>query len=102
MLPQLPKDEDRPVCHGCGQAKFLPYSIRTGEPATAKAPIKRVDMSVQFEELRFRSYPSFTRIVIEAGAGLLLASTLASCAVSRPTPLRTAAISTLVVARNGR
>jgi hypothetical protein len=37
MLPQLPKDEDRPVCHGCGQAKFLPYSIRTGEPATAKA-----------------------------------------------------------------
>src|SRR6267142_5815930 len=35
--------------------------------ATAKAPIKRVDMSVQFEELRFRSSPSFTRIVIEAG-----------------------------------
>lgn len=37
---------------------------------TPKARIKRVDMSVQFEELRYRSYPSFTRIVIEAGAGL--------------------------------
>ena len=37
MLPQLPKDEQRPTCHGCGQAKFLPYTIRTGEPATAKA-----------------------------------------------------------------
>ena len=29
-------------------------------------------------------------------------SLIASCAASRPTPLRTAAISTLVVARNGR
>jgi N-acetylmuramoyl-L-alanine amidase len=38
--------------------------------ATAKPPIKRVDMSVSFEELRYRSYPSFTRIVVEAGAGL--------------------------------
>ena len=38
--------------------------------AAARAPLKRVDMSVQFEELRFRSYPSFTRIVIEAGSGL--------------------------------
>ena len=37
---------------------------------TPKARIKRVDMSVQFEELRYRSYPSFTRIVIEAAAGL--------------------------------
>ena len=38
--------------------------------AAAKGSIKRVDMSVQFEELRYRSYPSFTRIVVEAGAGL--------------------------------
>lgn len=38
--------------------------------AAARAPLKRVDMSVQFEELRYRSYPSFTRIVIEAGSGL--------------------------------
>jgi hypothetical protein len=37
MLPELPKDEARPVCHGCGLAKFLPYSIRSGDPATAKA-----------------------------------------------------------------
>jgi N-acetylmuramoyl-L-alanine amidase len=29
-----------------------------------------VDSSVAFEELRFRSYPSFTRIVVEAAAGL--------------------------------
>ena len=36
----------------------------------AKPAIKRVDMSVPFEELRYRSYPSFTRIVVEAGAGL--------------------------------
>ena len=38
--------------------------------AAAKPSIKRVDMSVQFEELRYRSYPSFTRIVVEAGSGL--------------------------------
>lgn len=37
MLPALPQDEQRPVCHGCGEAKFLPYSIRSGDPATAKA-----------------------------------------------------------------
>lgn len=38
--------------------------------ASAKPPVKRVDSSVAFEELRFRSYPSFTRIVVEAAAGL--------------------------------
>ena len=38
--------------------------------ASAKAPVKRVDSSVAFEELRYRSYPSFTRIVVEAAAGL--------------------------------
>ncbi len=38
--------------------------------ASAKVPIKRVDSSVAFEELRYRSYPSFTRIVVEAGARL--------------------------------
>jgi hypothetical protein len=37
MLPPLPQEEHRPVCYGCGQAKFLPYSIRSGDPATAKA-----------------------------------------------------------------
>lgn len=35
MLPQLPQEERRPVCHRCGEAKFLPYSIRSGDPATA-------------------------------------------------------------------
>jgi hypothetical protein len=39
MLPPLPQDEQRPVCHGCGEAKFLPYSIRSGDPATAKARV---------------------------------------------------------------
>src|SRR5499426_3432343 len=38
--------------------------------AAAKPPIKRVDTSVEFEELRYRSYPSFTRIVVEAGSPL--------------------------------
>jgi N-acetylmuramoyl-L-alanine amidase len=38
--------------------------------ASAKAPVKRVDSSVAFEEMRYRSYPSFTRIVVEAAAGL--------------------------------
>ena len=32
--------------------------------------LKRVNTSVPFEELRYRSYPSFTRIVVEAGAEL--------------------------------
>ena len=38
--------------------------------ASAKPPVRRVDSSVAFEELRYRSYPSFTRIVVEAAAGL--------------------------------
>jgi N-acetylmuramoyl-L-alanine amidase len=38
--------------------------------ASAKSPVRRVDSSVAFEELRYRSYPSFTRIVVEAAAGL--------------------------------
>ncbi len=38
--------------------------------ASAKAPVKRVDSSVAFEEMRYRSYPSFTRIVVEAAMGL--------------------------------
>src|SRR5262247_3441843 len=38
--------------------------------AAVKPSIKRVDTSVEFEELRYRSYPSFTRIVVEAGSPL--------------------------------
>jgi N-acetylmuramoyl-L-alanine amidase len=38
--------------------------------AAVKPPIKRVDASVELEELRYRSYPSFTRIVVEAGSAL--------------------------------
>jgi N-acetylmuramoyl-L-alanine amidase len=38
--------------------------------ATTRPPVKRVSTSVPFEELRYRSYPSFTRIVVEAGASL--------------------------------
>ena len=54
MLPQLPQDEQRPVCHGCGQAKFLPYSIRSGDPATAKV---RVYCSIACAQLHS---PGFT------------------------------------------
>jgi len=38
--------------------------------APSKPLVKRVNAPVAFEELRFRSYPSFTRIVVEAGAEL--------------------------------
>jgi len=38
--------------------------------ALAVEELTRVDSSVAFEELRFRSYPSFTRIVVEAAARL--------------------------------
>lgn len=54
MLPQLPKEERRPVCHGCGQAKFLPYSIRSGDPQTA---VVRVYCSLACAQLHS---PGFT------------------------------------------
>lgn len=38
--------------------------------ASGKAAVRRVDSTVTFEELRSRSYPSFTRVVVEAGAAL--------------------------------
>src|SRR5262249_33682998 len=38
--------------------------------AAVKPPIKRVDASVELEELRYRSSPTFTRIVVEAGSTL--------------------------------
>lgn len=50
MLPQLPKDEQRRVCHGCRTAGFLPYSIRIGEPATA---VERVYCSLACARLHF-------------------------------------------------
>jgi hypothetical protein len=54
MLPELPKEEQRQVCDGCGQATFLPYSIRSGEPATA---VRRVYCSLACARLHF---PGFT------------------------------------------
>lgn len=54
MLPQLPKEEQRRVCAGCGKATFLPYSIRVGEAATA---VERVYCSLACARLHF---PSFT------------------------------------------
>jgi hypothetical protein len=54
MLPELPKEEARRVCHGCGQAKFLPYSIRSGDPKTA---VVRVYCSVACAQLHS---PGFT------------------------------------------
>jgi hypothetical protein len=54
MLPELPKDELRRACDGCGAVKFLPYSIRSGEPATA---VQRLYCSVACARLHF---PGFT------------------------------------------
>jgi len=54
MLPQLPKEEQRRVCHGCGKASFLPYSIRIGEPATA---VEHAYCSLACARLQF---PGFT------------------------------------------
>jgi len=54
MLPPLPKDSPRRVCDGCGKADFLPYSIRTGDPATAT---ERVYCSLACAQLHF---PAFT------------------------------------------
>jgi hypothetical protein len=54
MLPQLPKEEQRRVCDGCGQAKFLPYSIRSGDPQTA---VVRVYCSLACAQLHS---PGFT------------------------------------------
>ena len=42
-------------------------SVRVAE-AAAKPPVKRVRAAVTLEDLRFRSYPSFTRVVVE-GSG---------------------------------
>jgi len=54
-----------------GLGRLVP-GVSASRPAgaSAKAPVKRVDSSVAFEELRHRSYPSFTRIVVEAAARL--------------------------------
>jgi hypothetical protein len=54
MPSQLPKEEQRSVCSGCGKANFLAYSIRIGEPATA---VQRVYCSLACARLHF---PSFT------------------------------------------
>jgi len=54
-----------------GLARLAPgTTVVRPATAAAKPAIKRVNMAVPFEELRYRSYPSFTRIVVEAGAAL--------------------------------
>ena len=54
-----------------GLGRLAPgVSVARPVAASGKPPVRRVDSSVAFEELRFRSYPSFTRIVVEAAAGL--------------------------------
>jgi hypothetical protein len=54
MPTELPKEEQRRVCDGCGKANFLPYSIRIGEQATA---VERVYCSLACARLHF---PGFT------------------------------------------
>jgi hypothetical protein len=53
MLPEIPKEENRKVCHGCGKASFLPYSIRVGTPANAS---QRVYCSLACAQLHFPGY----------------------------------------------
>jgi hypothetical protein len=53
MLPELPKEEQRRVCDGCGKATFLPYSIRSGDRATA---VERVYCSVACARLHFPDF----------------------------------------------
>jgi hypothetical protein len=53
MLPQLPAEEPRRVCDGCGKAKFLLYSIRTGEPMIA---VERVYCSLPCARLHFPDF----------------------------------------------
>jgi hypothetical protein len=53
MLPQLPKEELRPVCSACGKATFLLYTIRTGEPATA---VKHAYCSLVCARLEFPGF----------------------------------------------
>jgi hypothetical protein len=57
MLSQLPKEEERRVCDGCGKANFLPYSIRIGEPATA---VQRVYCSLACAHLHFPAFSGRT------------------------------------------
>ncbi len=54
-----------------GLGRLVP-GVSAARPAVASArpPVTRVDSGVAFEELRYRSYPSFTRVVVEAAAGL--------------------------------
>ena len=54
-----------------GLGRLVP-GVSAARPAVARAtvPVTRVDAGVAFEEMRYRSYPSFTRIVVEAAAGL--------------------------------
>jgi N-acetylmuramoyl-L-alanine amidase len=55
-----------------GLGKLVPglTAVRPIAAVESRPPLKRVSASVPFEELRYRSYPSFTRIVVEAGAEL--------------------------------
>lgn len=54
-MRQLPsKDTPQKVCSGCGNAGFLLYSIRTGEPAIA---VERAYCSLACARLHF---PAFT------------------------------------------
>src|SRR5215510_4961629 len=54
-----------------GLSRLVPgTSVVRPVTSAVKPPIKRVDASVELEELRYRSYPSFTRIVVEAGSTL--------------------------------
>src|SRR5262249_1316986 len=47
-----------------------PAPVRTGTSEPKLAPVRTARTDVGLTELRFRSYPSFTRIVVETGAAV--------------------------------
>jgi N-acetylmuramoyl-L-alanine amidase len=58
-----------------GLSRLAPGVIAAGVPAAVKTPAARVAKAgVTLEELRYRSYPSFTRVVVETGAALAAAT----------------------------
>jgi N-acetylmuramoyl-L-alanine amidase len=50
-----------------GLSRLVPGISVVRGPGTKSAPAKGVKTAIELEELRFRSYPTFTRVVVETG-----------------------------------
>jgi N-acetylmuramoyl-L-alanine amidase len=58
-----------------GLSRLAPGITAAGAPVEVKAPaVRAARTDVAFEDLRYRSYPSFTRVVVEAKATLAYAT----------------------------